>query len=168
MLASTNNFLLPNATFIPEAITFFVLLWVLSKYVLPPINKAMEARRTQIAQSIEVIEQARTTEEDTRARVEAMLQDARQEARQRIDQATRLGEELREELRQRGQEEYERTIARAQTEIERATQRASDELRRNVVELVVTASEQVIGRELDAERQRGLIEEAIGEVETSA
>ncbi|MGH9064899.1 MAG: F0F1 ATP synthase subunit B [Acidimicrobiales bacterium] len=168
MLGATTDFLLPNATFIPEVITFFILLGVLAKYILPPINRAMEARRAQIAESVEVIEQARTTEEEARVRSEAMLAEARREARAQVEQATRLGEELREELRRRGREEYERTLARAEVEIERATQRATDELRRRVADLVVAASEQVIGRELGGDGQRALIEQAIAEVETSA
>jgi F-type H+-transporting ATPase subunit b len=168
MIATTNNFILPNATFIPEAITFFILLYLLAKYVLPPIKARMDERQAQIAQSLEVIQQAKAAEEETKARVEAMLEEARRQARAQIDQATRLGEEIREELRQRGQEEYQRSLSRAQVEIERATQRASDELRRHLAELVVAASEQVVGRELDPERHRALIDAAIGEVETSA
>ena len=117
MLAATSNFLLPNATFIPEMITFFVLLWLLAKYVVPPINRAMESRRAQIAESLEVIEQSKASEEEARTRAEALLEEARREARSQVEQATRLGEELREELRQRGQEEYERALSRAQVEM---------------------------------------------------
>lgn len=168
MIGATSNFLLPNATIIPEAITFLVLLFIIAKYVVPPVRKAMNERQAHITQSLEVIEQAKTAEEETRTRTEAMLEEARREARARIDHATRMGEQLREEARRRGEEEAERAMARAQTEIDRASQRASEELRQHLAELVVAASEHVIGREMGTEVQRNLVDEVIGEVETSA
>ena len=42
------NFLVPNATFIAEVIAFAVIIWVLAKYVIPPINKAMSDRQDAI------------------------------------------------------------------------------------------------------------------------
>ncbi|MGH9061213.1 MAG: F0F1 ATP synthase subunit B [Acidimicrobiales bacterium] len=168
MLADTSNFLFPNATFIPEVVIFFVLLGLIAKYVLPPINRAMTARQEQIAQSLQVIEQAKTTEEDSKVRAEAVIDDARQKARAQIEQATKVGEELREEAARRGQEEYDRMLSRAQVEISRARERAAGELRTHFAGLVVATAEQVVGRELDAERHRALIDAAVAEVETSA
>lgn len=162
------DFLLPNATFIPEAITFLVLVWIVAKWVAPPISKVLETRRAQIAASLEVIEVAKATEEESRVRAEAMLAAAAREARAALEAATRLGEEVREEMSRRAREEYERTLARAQLEIERATQRATDELRRRVADLVVIATEAVIGREIDIEAHRDLIDAAITEVEANA
>lgn len=168
VIASTGNFLLPTPTIIPEAIVFFILLGVLAKWVIPPIDRTLEARRAQIAESLEVIEQARSAEESSRARAQAILAEAREQARLQLEQAARIGDELREEQRQRGQEEYERLVARAQTDIDRASQRATEELRRRFSELVVATAEQVIERELDAQAHRTLIDEAIGEVESRA
>lgn len=168
LLAANTDFLVPTATIIPEAITFLILVWIVAKYVAPRINKVLETRRAQIAESLEVIEIAKSTEEESRVRAEALLADAQREARTQIESATKLGEEMREDLAKRGREEYERTMARAQTEIDRATQRATDELRRQVADLVVIATEAVIGRELDIEAHRDLIDEAIAEVEARA
>lgn len=163
-----SNFLTPNATFIPEAITFLVLVWIVAKWVAPRVNTVLETRRAQIAASLEVIEVARATEEESRVRAEAMLAEAAREARAQLEAATRLGEEVREAMARRAREEYERTLTRAQLEIERATQRATDELRRHVADLVVIATEAVIGREIDIDAHRDLIEAAISEVEASA
>lgn len=168
MLVATTNFLAPSATIIPEGVAFFAVLWIVAKYVVPRVNTVLETRRAQIAESLEVIEIAKATEEESRVRAEALLDEAQRQARAQIEAATRLGEELREELGRRGREDYERTLARAQTEIDRATQRATDELRRQVADLVVSATEAVIGRELDIEAHRDLIEATIGQVQASA
>ena len=55
-------------------------------------------------------------------------------------------------------------VARAEADIQRATERAREELRLQVADLVIAAAERVIGEELDPERHRGLIEEAIAGV----
>ena len=45
---ATSNFLVPNGTLIVELIAFLIVLAVIGKYVLPPLNKAMTARQEQI------------------------------------------------------------------------------------------------------------------------
>jgi F-type H+-transporting ATPase subunit b len=77
-----------------------------------------------------------------------------------------MADQLREEARTKGQEEYDRVVARADADIQRATERAREELRLQVADLVIAAAQRVIGEELDAERHRGLIEEAIAGVAT--
>lgn len=167
MLADTTNILAPTATIIPEAVVFFILLALAAKYIVPPINRALEARRAQIAESLEVIEQAKTMESETRAEAQAILDQARQEARATTEQASRLAEELRDEVLAKARAEQERILTRAQGEITRATQRATEEVRASLADLVIAASERVVAHELDAARQRGLVDEAIAAVEAS-
>ena len=47
-----SNFLIPNATFIAELVAFAILLWLLNKYVLPPLTKAMTDRQDLIDRQI--------------------------------------------------------------------------------------------------------------------
>lgn len=168
MLADTTNFLSPTATIIPEAVVFFILLGLMAKYVVPPLSRAMETRRTQIAESLAVIEEAKSIQEQADARAQRVMDEARQQARATVEQATRQAEEAREELLQRGRQEYERILARAQGEIERERQRASDELRAYLAELVVITSQRVIERQLDPQVHRDLVDAAIAEVEAHA
>ena len=37
-----SNFLVPNGTFIAELVAFVILLWLIKKYVLPPLSKAFQ------------------------------------------------------------------------------------------------------------------------------
>ena len=45
-----SNFLVPNGTFWVELAAFVVMFLILRRYVIPPINKAMEARQDAIRQ----------------------------------------------------------------------------------------------------------------------
>ena len=45
------NFLVPNGTFFVELGAFALLFFLLAKYVIPPINKAMTPARTRSGRS---------------------------------------------------------------------------------------------------------------------
>lgn len=162
LLAS--NFLIPNATFIAEFIAFVIVLYLIKKYILPPIDKAMKQRQKEIDDALAQGEEAKRRLLAADEEYQAKLEEARQEARTVIERSNRMAEQLREEARNKGQEEYDRVVARAEADIQRATERAREELRLQVADLVIAAAERVIGEELDAERHRGLIEEAIAGV----
>ena len=56
----TNNFLVPNFTFVVELIAFAVIVFVLGKYVIPPINKAMADRQDAIRKQFADLDEAKT------------------------------------------------------------------------------------------------------------
>ncbi len=56
-------------------------------------------------------------------------------------------------------------LQRAREEIEREKLAAVAELRREVADLVIMAASQVIGRSLDGQDQRRLVEEALAHAE---
>ena len=57
--ALESNFLVPNGTFLVELFAFVLILVVLSRYIIPPINKAMTARQEAIRQEFAEAEEAK-------------------------------------------------------------------------------------------------------------
>ncbi len=45
------NFLLPNGTFFAELLIFVTVLGVIWRFVIPPINRAMEEREARVAKT---------------------------------------------------------------------------------------------------------------------
>ncbi|HLX88361.1 MAG TPA: F0F1 ATP synthase subunit B [Acidimicrobiales bacterium] len=165
---TSSIFLIPNATLIVEVVAFLVVLGFLSRYVLPRVNQAMSDRQDQIRQSLEAAEQAKAEADETRAERQGILEEARQQARQIVTQANTSAERVRAEAAERGQQEYERLVASAESEIALARQRAIEEVSGRVAGLVMSVAEQVIGREVDAEAHRALIDEAVAALRASA
>ncbi|MGH9077868.1 MAG: F0F1 ATP synthase subunit B, partial [Acidimicrobiales bacterium] len=163
-----SNFLVPNATFLVELVAFLLVLGVLAKYVLPPLNQMMDRRQATIRQGLDDAEEAKRRVAQTESEYHDAIAEARREARALVDEANRLGESLRGELRQRGEQEYERTIARASVDIEALSRRASEELRGQIAGVVVAVVEKVIGEAFDEQAQRAIIDRAIAEVEAEA
>ena len=157
-----------NLTFPVEIVVFLFLLYLLSRYVFPPIDKALRARQQLIARSLSEAEEARREVEEARKKERADLAEARHQAQEILDRAQKLGEELREELRQKGREEQEGMLTRARAELAQEREKAVSQLRNQVADLVLMATTKVLQEELDPKRQRRLIDEALGEVDLRA
>jgi F-type H+-transporting ATPase subunit b len=158
---ATSNFLVPNGTLIVEIIAFLAVLGFVWKYVLPPLNRALNQRQEEIRSSLEAAEAARSEADETRVQRAQILEDARVEAREILAQANRSAERVRSEGEERGRQEYERLVSSANSEIAFARQRAVDEVSARVAGLVLAAARQVVGREIDAASHHELIEEAV-------
>ncbi|HXW35844.1 MAG TPA: F0F1 ATP synthase subunit B, partial [Acidimicrobiales bacterium] len=158
MIAS--NFLVPNGTLIVEIIAFLIVLFVIWRYVLPPVNRALAERQKQIQDSLEAAEAARTEADETRAERQAILSEARENAREIVAQANATADRLRVEAEEKGQREYDRLVASARADIALERQRAVDEVSAQVGALVISVARQVVGREIDAATHRDLIDEA--------
>jgi F-type H+-transporting ATPase subunit b len=153
-----------NGTVIVELITFVIMLAILARYVYPEIVKLAEARQLAIAEQLKEAEKSRAEAEQSLKEAASKLEDARKTAQSVIDAATKSGEQLRQELKQKAEEESKRTIEAAKKEIEAERERAVQSVRSEVANLVVAATEKVIGETLDDTKHRQLIERAIAEV----
>jgi F-type H+-transporting ATPase subunit b len=165
---ASSNFLVPGPTFVVELVIFLVVLWALAKWVLPPLNRVMDARQQAIARSLSEAEEANKRARELEEQHERILEQGRAEARALKDEAARVGEQLREQLRKQGEEEYERLVTRASSDIEASSRRAAEELRAQVAGLVMAVVERVLDQGVPSPAQGQLIERAIGEVEAQA
>jgi F-type H+-transporting ATPase subunit b len=163
-----SNFLIPNSTLIVELVAFLIVLFIVSKYALPPLKKALDDRAALIGQQLAAADEAKadaTAADDDR---KAALEDARHQAREIVAQANRTAEQVRTDAQANGQSEYERIVANAETEVGLARQRAIDEAANKMGEIVMDVVERVIGREVNADAHRDLIDEAVAALRADA
>jgi F-type H+-transporting ATPase subunit b len=160
-MTTAGIFLLPNGTFFIELIVSIILILAIYKWVLPPINKAMEDRQEKIRVSLEAADQARVDAEAADDERRSVLEQARQQAREIVSTANRTAEQVRTDAQARGQSEYERIVGNADVEIALARQRAVEEAAARMGEVVMEVVERVIGREVNLEVHRDLIDEAV-------
>jgi F-type H+-transporting ATPase subunit b len=168
MIVAATNPLAVNATFIVEIVVFLALLWLLRRYVFPPLNNALKARQALIAQSLSEAEEARKEAERARTAEREEMAEARAKAQEVLDRAQKLGDQLRDELRLKGEQEQQAMLERARAELAREREQAVLELRRQVADLVLLATTKVLQEELNPTRQRKLIDQALKEVDLSA
>jgi F-type H+-transporting ATPase subunit b len=155
------NFLIPNGTFVVELIIFLIVLGIISKWILPPLQAVSETRRAGIRNAQATADSARAESQRLLAERERVLGEARAQARALIDDANHGADQAFEQARQRGQDEYERLLDLARADTANDCRRVRDELVRRLDTLVVASAERVLGGRVDASRHRVLIDDAI-------
>jgi len=150
-VVAENNFLLPNATFIAELVAFLIILWVIGRYILPPIQKAMRERQEVIKQQIEDAEEAKQKLAEAEKKYKDALNEARTEAAQIRENARAEAQRTVEELRAQAIEEQQRIVARGDEQL--ASQRTAivRELRSEIGTLAVELAEKIVDQRLSDE-----------------
>jgi F-type H+-transporting ATPase subunit b len=148
-------------------ICFLITLFVLKRYAFGPIQKMLDERREQIRQSIEEAENARAEARKLLEEHRSLMNEARGEAEQILAEARRTREAMELRMREETEAERQRRLEDTRREIAAETARALDRIRAEVADLTLEATAIVVGRKLDADRDRELISEAIGSLDFS-
>ncbi|MGH9020324.1 MAG: F0F1 ATP synthase subunit B [Acidimicrobiales bacterium] len=161
-------FLLPNGTFFVELLVVAVILFIVTKYILPPLNRALEGRQATIRASLEAADEARAAAAASDDERLAVLAAAREQAREIGAAAQALADQVKAEAGGRGQAEYERIVGSAQVEVAAARQRAIDDASERVGEIVFDLVTKIVGREVDESTHQDLIREAVAALHAEA
>jgi F-type H+-transporting ATPase subunit b len=153
-----------NGTVIVEILTFLIMLAVLARYVYPQVVRLAEARQRAVADQLREAEKARAEAEARMKEAQSNLDEARKTAQQVIDAANKSGDQLRQDFRQKAEEDARRIAESARKQIESERDQAIRSVRAEVADLVVQATEKVIGEALDERRHMALIQRSIEEV----
>jgi F-type H+-transporting ATPase subunit b len=153
-----------SLSFVVEVIAFLLMIFILGRWVYPRVMAAAEGRQRQISEQLEAAERQRQEAEARLREAEAQLQEARARGAEIMEGANKTGEQIRAELRRRAEEDATRIVEGARRDIDAERRKAVDSVRGEVAELVVAATEKVVGETLDDQRHRSLIERAIAQV----
>ncbi|MBI2761073.1 MAG: F0F1 ATP synthase subunit B [Chloroflexi bacterium] len=148
---------------IAQFVNFGILLFILWKFVLPPVQKMLDERRRRIEESLEAADRARTQAVDTERRVQEQLEESRTQGRQLVVEAQAIANRIREDARTQANEETEQLKTRALADIQLERDNAIASLRREFADITVSAAEKVINQSLDRNAHQRLIEQALAE-----
>ncbi|AHI00969.1 F0F1 ATP synthase subunit B [Kutzneria albida] len=158
---------------IPELIigliAFAILLFLMSKLVVPRFEKLYAERVDKIEGGIKKAEQAQAEAEQALAQYKAQLADARAEAAKIRDNARIEAEQIKEELRAQAQEESSRIVAQGQAQLQAQRAQIVAELRSELGRLAVDLAGKVVGESLeDDARRRGTVDRFLDELDATA
>jgi F-type H+-transporting ATPase subunit b len=157
-----------NLTLIGQTVAMIVFVWFCMKFIWPPVMKAIEQRRKEIADGIAAGERGQKELAEARHGSEAILAEARQKAVQVVDIAHKRGNDLVSEAKNTATAEGQRIVAAARGEIANEQSRARDDLRKHVSALALAGAAKVLGREVDARAHAALLDELAAELERQA
>lgn len=163
-----SNFLVPNFTFVVELFAFALLFFLLAKYVIPPINRAMTARQEAIRQQFSDLDEATAAANDKKAEFEAQIADARHEAARIREEAREQGAAIVAESRKTAAAEAARIVEHGHVQLEADRKAAMTSLRTEVGTLASTLAGRIVGESLDDdERQSRVVDRFLADLDTS-
>lgn len=165
----SSNFLVPNGTFFAELIAFVIILFVLWKWIIPPINKAMTARQEAIRKQFNELDAAKKNANKAEEEFKSQLADARHEAARIREDAREQGAQIVAEARQKAEAEAARIVEHAHTQIAADRQQAFNSLRGEVGSLATSLAGRIVGESLDEPaRQSRVVDRFLDELDGKA
>jgi F-type H+-transporting ATPase subunit b len=143
-------------------------LYLVTKYILPPLNKALEARQEKIRSALAAADAARAEAAAADDERDKVLAQARDQARAIVAGAQETSDQLKAEAAGRAQVEYDRIVATAQGEVAAARQHAIDEASARIGEIVFDLVSKIVEREVDQSTHDDLVREAVAALNAEA
>ena len=150
---------------IAQIINFGIVLFLLQRFLYKPVLNMLEERKEKVRQSLAEADRVRQEAAETQARHQQELDAARRENQQALQKAAQSGERLREEIIQQARREADEIKARAREEAEHEKERALSAARDEIANLVVLATEKLIGQSVDDKAQRRLVQDFLTQLE---
>lgn len=142
-------------------ITFGIALFVLWRFAFGPIQKIIDERRAHISESIETADETRAEAARLLAEYRETLVSVRAEAEDILERSRKAGDTTKAEIVEEARRQAQRTVEKAQEQLERDVHVALQELKGEIAGLTLLATEQVVGKSLDDEDHRRLVDEAL-------
>jgi F-type H+-transporting ATPase subunit b len=153
-------------TLIAQIVAFIILLLVMRLFAYKPVLKMLDERARKIKESMEEAQkvrgQAAQTEEEFKKKIEA----ASKEGQEVIARAMRTGEDARQRAQLEAKQEAQGLVEKARVEIQRERSETIGELRQEFADLTIVAAEKVIGKSLDKQTHREIIDKVLDESAT--
>jgi F-type H+-transporting ATPase subunit b len=161
------NPLVPHlAEIILGVVVFLILVYLVTKFVVPNFEKAFAERTAAIEGGMQQAEAAQAEAKAALEEYTAQLAEARHEAARIREDAREQGAAIIAEMREQAQAEAERIVSTAHTQIDADRQQAVQQLRAEVGTLATTLASRIVGESLEDEaRQRRTVERFIEEIE---
>ncbi|HRG16478.1 MAG TPA: F0F1 ATP synthase subunit B [Pseudomonadota bacterium] len=153
-----------NLTLFAQALMFAGFIWVVATKIWPPLLNAIEERQKKIADGLAAADKAKQELADADARVADEIKKARVDAAQITDKAHQQAVQIVDKAKQDAIAEAARQKAAAEAEIANLSSKAKEVLRAQVAGLAVKGAEKILGREIDANRHRDLLDQVAGEI----
>jgi F-type H+-transporting ATPase subunit b len=145
---------------ISQIVNFFILLVILRLVLYRPVMRMLDQRKERIAQSMKDAERVAAAAQEAEAEKARVIEEARREAQEVRAQATRDAERIAQDIRARAEQEATEIRMKAQEEAEKQAEAALSNANKEIAELAILATEQLLGRELakKSEQQRFVTE----------
>jgi F-type H+-transporting ATPase subunit b len=140
-------------------VNFVVLLLLLQRFLFKPVVGMLDARSQRVRDSMEQADQARRAAEQAEADRQTLLAETRREAEQIRARADEQAKRILADADARAKERQQLIEQQAEATARQIEERVMAQVRAQLADLVVTAVDRVTRGALDANAQRGLVQQ---------
>jgi len=144
--------------------TFFCVLFILQKFAWKPILSALKQREDYIRKSLDDADKIKAELAAIEVSKTKILDEAKTQANVIIEQSRKVGNELAAQIEGRAKKNAEEIITSAHQEIEGERERVRNALKKESVQTAVSLAEKILKENLDTEKNRNLINQAMKDV----
>lgn len=148
-----------------QVVTFLIGIGLLWKPGFKNIAAVLEKRKQQIAQDLEQAAAARLEMDRLKANHDAQLLELKRGSEARLEAALREANEQRAQILEATRIEAQALLHKTRGELEAERERAARALKGEVAGLACQVAGKLVGRSLDDQLQRQLVDQFIAELE---
>lgn len=148
-------------------VTFLVVFLVLKYFAWGPIAQALDSRAEKIHSDIDRAESIRKEAEEKLTEYMSKLDGLKDEGQKIVSEARKDAERLKEEILESARNEAEQNREQGIRDVQMAANEALDRIHREVADLSVAIAGQILGRTLNADDHKKLIEDALGKLKSN-
>jgi F-type H+-transporting ATPase subunit b len=145
--------------FFVQLFNFLVLFVILKAWVYGPIIKMLEDRREKIAQGMEDARVAAEARANAETEAEKIVADAQSEAAQVVREASQRAEEVARDIKAAAEKFAGEAANEARAGVAEERDALLGEVRGQIAVLAMSATQKLLGENLDEKRQHALIDE---------
>lgn len=148
-----------NATLFAQTVVFFVLVWVVARFIWPHLDKALEDRQKKIADGLAAADRGTKSLEEARKKIAQLEAEARAQAQGLLADTEKRAQAIIDEAKAAAKSEADRLVASAKQDAQQEVVRAKNDLRDQVAVLAVAGAEQILQREVNAQVHAQLLDQ---------
>ena len=141
-----------------------ILFLILKKLLFKPVKKIVDQRQKEIESEYKKAEKTQAEADAIKAEWEGKMATAEAEADKIISDAVERADSRNEVMLYESREKADQIIRKAKADIERERKDARETIKKEIVDVSQALSEQIIGREINMDDHRDLIDRAIDRI----
>ena len=159
--------LIPNwVSFVVQLLAFLVLVAVITFFAYKPVKRIIKARQDYIEDNIKQAEIAKTEANQNIIKTEETLTLSKKQANEIIQQAKEDALKEKEKILESASIEANQMRIDAENDIELAKIEAKEEIRKEMVNIALEASSEVLGRNISTKDNERLAEDFIRRIDS--
>jgi len=150
---------------IAQIVNFLILLYILKRYLYPPLFKVFKKREELVKESLEKAEQSEKALENAKAQEKEVIKKAKVTADDILKEAREQATDILKQAEAKTKEQTDKMLNDAKTQIELETAAAQEELNNYVLKLSLEILKKSLSNVISEKEQSEIVEKAMKEMQ---